>query len=88
MFVLPTSIHHQNALSIRQEGLVALEKSPDDLLVSGEKLTAFDSTALSVLMALVRAYPSLKIVEAPKKLVSLSKVYGLDEVLPLVTRVE
>ncbi len=88
MFVLPATINHQNVLSIRKEGLVALEKTPDDCVVSGAELTHFDSTALSVLMAFVRAFPSLQIIDAPKKLVSLSKVYGLEAILPLVASVE
>lgn len=88
MFVLPATINHQNALSIRQAGLIALEKSPDNCVVSGADLRLFDSTALSVLIAFVRAFPSLQIIDAPKKLVSLSKVYGLDGVLPLVASIE
>ena len=88
MFVLPATINHQNALSIRKEGLTALEKMPDDCVVSGADLTLFDSTALSVLMAFVRAFPGLQIIDAPKKLVSLSKVYGLEAILPLVASVE
>jgi ABC-type transporter Mla MlaB component len=83
MFVLPATINHQNALKIRQDGLSALAKNTDEQVVSGSELTQFDSTALSVLMAFVRAYPDLKIIEAPKKLVSLSKVYGLETLLPI-----
>ena len=83
MFVLPATINHQNALKIRQDGLSALAKNTDEQVVSGSELTQFDSTALSVLMAFGRTYPDLKIIEAPKKLVSLSKVYGLETLLPI-----
>jgi ABC-type transporter Mla MlaB component len=88
MFVLPPTITHQNALKIREEGLSALSKKTDEQVVSGSNLTLFDSTALSVLMAYVRAYPNLKIIEAPKKLVSLSKVYGLETLLPISSSIE
>jgi len=88
MFVLPSTINHQNALNIRQDGLSALAKNTDEHVVSGSKLTLFDSTALSVLMAFVRGYPDLKIIEAPKKLVSLSKVYGLETLLPISSSIE
>jgi len=88
MFVLPPTITHQNALKIRQEGLSALSKVADERVVSGSELTQFDSTALSVLMAFVRAYPDLKIIEAPKKLVSLSKVYGLETLIPISSSIE
>jgi ABC-type transporter Mla MlaB component len=83
MFVLPATINHQNALKIRQDGLSALAKNTVEQVVCGSELTQFDSTALSVLVAFVRAYPDLKIIEAPKKLVSLSKVYGLETLLPI-----
>jgi ABC-type transporter Mla MlaB component len=88
MFVLPTTLTQQNALKIREEGLIALSKKTDEHVVSGSDLTLFDSTALSVLMAYVRAYPDLKIIEAPKKLVSLSKVYGLETLLPISSSIE
>ena len=88
MFVLPSTINHQNALIVRQDGLSDLAKSTDQHVVSGSKLTLFDSTALSVLMAYVRAYPDLKIIEVPKKLVSLSKVYGLETLLPISSSIE
>jgi len=88
MFVLPETINHQNALSIRQEGLTALKKTPNDCVVSCANLTLFDSTALSVLMAFVRVFPALQMIDAPPKLASLSKVYGLETILPLINKGE
>ena len=82
MFVLPHSISHENALSVRQAGLSALDLlASEERVVSAQDLKVFDSTALAVMLAFQRAYPELVIVHASAKLSSLSKVYGLDTIL-------
>jgi ABC-type transporter Mla MlaB component len=83
MFLLPATITHISAMQVRDEGMRRLVDAKENRIVNGEQLKAFDSTALSVLVSLVRHYPDVKMINMPLKLVSLSKVYGVDTMLPM-----
>ena len=60
--------------------------SAEDLLVDFSKVEAVDSAAVSMLLAWSRAAQSkkrsLRVVNLPDDLMSLAKLYGVDEMLP------
>lgn len=84
MYFLPSSVTHQNAMQVRQDGLKALkDQSSENCQVNAALLEHFDSTLLSVLLTFAREHAFLKIINTPEKLIRLSKVYGLDELMAL-----
>lgn len=83
MFLLPATITHTSAIQVRDEGRRCLADTTQKRIINGEQLKVFDSTALSVLVSLARHYPDVKLMNMPLKLVSLSKVYGIDTMLPM-----
>ena len=81
MISLPSKVNHQNALVVREAGLVQIKK--DEAIVDASSLIEFDSSVIAVLLAWLRIQPNLKIVGSPEKLNVLSKVYGLDSHLQI-----
>lgn len=63
--------------------------SSNDLVVDLSKTQAVDSAAVSMLLAWQRAAQSgqraLQIVDIPEDLLSLAKLYGVEEMLPKQT---
>jgi phospholipid transport system transporter-binding protein len=81
MIILPAKVNHQNALTVRDDGLSQIQKSED--MVDASSLQEFDSSIIAVILAWLRAQPNLKMVNSPEKLQVLSKVYGLDGLLQI-----
>ena len=93
MLVLPGSLTHREApdavrllgevlqRELGQRGLQALEAVPID----ASALTAFDSSALAVLLECRRLAAAtgrrIELRHAPQKLNQLARLYGLDEIL-------
>ena len=86
-FALPEVIDHENVQTILDQGLLMLSQmgSGDSLSVDCSKLTQFDSSALSLVMGLLRqAQPmsaSIVLEKVPEKLRSLAQVYGVAELV-------
>jgi phospholipid transport system transporter-binding protein len=81
MITLPNRVDHQNATAIRDQGLKQIKEKAD--AVDASALQEFDSSIIAVLLAWIRLQPQLKIIGSPEKLHVLSKVYGLNDILPI-----
>jgi len=86
-FDLPAVVDHENVQAILEQGLSVLGKlsAGDQLSVDCSKLTQFDSSALSLVMGLVREAQcksvSIILEKVPEKLRSLAQVYGVAELV-------
>jgi len=81
LIALPKVVDHQNALTVRDQGLLALQQ--ESISVDAQALVEFDTSILAILLAWFRAKHSLEVLNAPEKLRVLSRVYGLDELFIL-----
>ena len=86
-FDLPAVVDHENVQAILEQGLSVLGKlsAGDQLNIDCSKLTQFDSSALSLVMGLIREAQgksvSITVEKLPKKLASLAQVYGVAELV-------
>jgi phospholipid transport system transporter-binding protein len=87
LYSLPTKILHENAQSVLSEGMVALASVSvnNALNIDCQKLDTFDSTALSIILALKRQAQkravTIQLQDVPEKLVSLAEVYGVANIV-------
>ena len=86
-FDLPAVVDHENVQAILEQGLSVLGKlsAGDRLSVDCSNLTHFDSSALSLVMGLIREAQgksvSITVEKLPEKLASLAQVYGVAELV-------
>lgn len=86
-FALPTVVDHENVQAILEQGLAILRqlKAQDQLTVDCSALIQFDSSALSLVMGLLRqaqaVSASIVLEQVPEKLRSLAQVYGVAELV-------
>ncbi len=86
-FALPSVLTHAQAQAIGMQ-LAQAALSGRDLVVDASALQQFDSSALAVLLAGMRAAQThgghLHVQGLPARAHNLAQVYGLDQVLQLV----
>lgn len=86
-FDLPAMVNHENVQAILEQGLSVLGKLSDGdrFSVDCSNLTHFDSSALSLVMGLVREAQkksaTVTLEKFPEKLASLAQVYGVAELV-------
>jgi phospholipid transport system transporter-binding protein len=90
MLVLPAELTHLQAQAALRMLLQGLRTQPKgDVVVDAAALTRFDSSALAVLLECRRACLAVGrafyLHQAPQRLQSLAKLYGVAELLPAQT---
>lgn len=66
-------------VSVKREALDAFRA--DDRTVDFDGVGRLDSSAVSLLLALLRRYPELRVEHAPEDLRTLARLYGVHELL-------
>ena len=86
VFALPSVLTHTQAQALANQ-LVQAAQAPSALVVDASALSQFDSSALAVLLAGMRAAQTqgrpCRIQGLPSRAHNLAQVYGLTEVLQL-----
>lgn len=80
MLRLAGPVTMQNAASVLREAAAAVAKGERELSLAA--LEGSDSSAIALLLALRRAAPDVRFVDAPAGLASFAGVYGLSDILP------
>ena len=65
-------------VSVKREALDAF-RAGDRTVVNFDAVGRLDSSAVSLLLALLRRYPELRIENAPEDLRTLARLYGVHE---------
>ena len=66
-------------VSVKREALDAFRAG--DRTVDFDRVGRLDSSAVSLLLALLRRYPELRVEHAPEDLRTLARLYGVHELL-------
>ena len=84
---LPPILLQEQAKDCLAQWLASLPPAPEPVRLDGRALVKFDSSALATLLALRRAVLArgqvLELTQLPPRLIELSKLYGVDELLPI-----
>ena len=76
-----------NGRDVTVDTVVAVKREALDAFRAGDRTVNFDavgrldSSAVSLLLALVRRYPELRVEHAPEDLRTLARLYGVHELL-------
>lgn len=87
LYSLPAKVSHENAQSVLSEGMALLAniQANGSLNIDCQKLDIFDSSALSIILAIKRQAQkkviSIQLQAVPEKLASLAKVYGVADIV-------
>ena len=84
MLNFPAKLNHDNAPMIRDHGIAylkSLSKFADRQEVDASPLKEFDSSVLAVLLAWLRIYPNMIVLNPPPKLAVLVSVYGMSDLI-------
>ncbi|BBO59179.1 lipid asymmetry maintenance protein MlaB [Mycoavidus sp. B2-EB] len=87
-FTAGTALTHTTAMTELKTGLDYIAKNSAEVVrIDCASLVQFDSSALAVLLAWLRAAraqgKALEVLHAPTKLAHLAQAYGVDELLKL-----
>lgn len=87
-FTAGTALTHVTAMTELEAGLDYIAKGSAEVVrIDCASLAQFDSSALAILLAWLRAAhaqgKALEVLRAPTKLAHLARAYGVDELLKL-----
>lgn len=84
---VPAILLQEQAKDCLEQWLGNLPPAPEPVRLDAMDLVKFDSSALASLLALRRAVLArgqvLELTNLPPRLIELSKLYGVDELLPI-----
>lgn len=87
MITLQERIEFDNALEVCQQGIEKIQSSNQDVHIDCQSLRQFQSVILSVLLCWMRQCKKQRLnfvlVNAPKRLKEMARVYGLATCIPL-----